>query len=93
MSTQASVHNGGFRQTLGDGQFVVTVEESAKIGGFGSAFLEAAVAERLDTRLVHIVGLPDEFINHGDRSDLLAEHGLSPEAIARTCRAAVPVQA
>jgi 1-deoxy-D-xylulose-5-phosphate synthase len=81
------------RQTLGSGQFVVTVEEGAKIGGFGSAFLEAAVAERLDTRLVHIVGLPDEFINHGDRGDLLDEHGLSPEAIARTCRAAVPVQA
>lgn len=80
------------RETLGSGQFVVTVEEGAMMGGFGSAFLEAAVAQRLDTRLVHILGLPDEFINHGDREDLLHEHGLSPAAIAQTCRAAVPTQ-
>ena len=78
------------RESLSGGNFVVTVEEGAKMGGFGSAFLEAAVAERLDTRLVHTLGLPDEFINHGDRSDLLDEHGLSPEAIAKTCRTAVP---
>jgi 1-deoxy-D-xylulose-5-phosphate synthase len=78
------------RETLGSGRFVVTVEEGARMGGFGSAFLECAVAERLDTRLVHTLGLPDEFIEHGDRGDLLDQHGLSPEAIAQTCRAAVP---
>ncbi len=78
------------RNSLSDGRFVVTVEEGAKMGGFGSAFLECAVAERLDTRLVHTLGLPDEFINHGDRGDLLDQHGLSPDAIAKTCRAAVP---
>ena len=29
---------------------------------------------------------PDEFIEHGDREDLLHDHGLSPQRIAETCR-------
>jgi 1-deoxy-D-xylulose-5-phosphate synthase len=78
------------RDTLSSGRFVVTVEEGTAMGGFGSAFLECAAAERLDTRLLHLLGLPDEFIEHGDRENLLDEHGLSPEAIAKTCRFAVP---
>ena len=78
--------------SLGQGRFVVTVEEGAKMGGFGSAFLECAVEERLDTRLVRVLALPDKFIQHGDRNDLLDEHGISCQAIARTCREAVPTR-
>lgn len=80
------------RETLGGGRFVVTVEEGAKMSGFGSAFIECAVTERLDTRNIHVLALPDEFIEHGDRNDLLAEHGLSTEAIAQTCRDASGVE-
>lgn len=80
------------RDVLSDGRFVVTLEEGATMGGFGSAFLECAVAQRLDTRLVHVLGLPDKFIDHGDRDVLLHEHGLSPETIAQTCRSAVLAQ-
>jgi len=75
------------RETLSGGRFVVTLEEAAVVGGFGSAFLESAVAQRLDTRSVTTLGLPDEFIEHGDRDDLLDLHGLSPARIAETCRA------
>ncbi len=78
------------RETLDHGRFVVTVEEGARMGGFGSAFLECAVEERLDTRAVRVLALPDEFIQHGDREELLAEHDLSPQAIAQACRDAVP---
>ncbi len=70
------------------GRFVVTLEEGTGIGGFGSAFLESAAKQRLDTRRIHISALPDQFVPHGDRDDLLAESGLSPEGIARTCRQA-----
>lgn len=80
------------RATLGDGRFVVTVEEAAVMGGFGSAFLESAVAQRLDTRWLTTLGLPDEFIEHGEREELLDLHGLSPERIAETCRATAPTQ-
>jgi 1-deoxy-D-xylulose-5-phosphate synthase len=77
------------RSTLGNGRFVVTVEEGAKMAGFGSAFLECAVDEKLDTRGVRVLALPDVFVEHGDRNELLADHGLSPAAIAQACRESV----
>ncbi|MEO1619114.1 MAG: 1-deoxy-D-xylulose-5-phosphate synthase [Planctomycetota bacterium] len=76
------------RESLCDGKFVVTVEEGTEVGGFGSAFLESALKQRLDTRGIHLVALPDEFVEHGDRNDLLHQCGLSPEAIANRCLAA-----
>ena len=73
-------------ESLADGKFVVTIEEGAEMGGFGSALLECAVKLRLDTRGIRVLALPDEFIEHGDRADLLNDHGLSPKRIAETCR-------
>ena len=80
------------RQRAETGRFVVTVEEGCRMGGFGSAFLETANQLQLDTRNVHVLALPDEFIAHGDRSQLLHDHGLSPEAIAQRCRQASGVE-
>lgn len=77
------------RETLVDGKFVITLEEAVAAGGFGSAFLEAASDLRLDARQVTRMALPDQFIEHGDRNDLLSSFGMSPEGIADTCRAAV----
>lgn len=76
------------KRSIQSGQFVLTVEENALMGGFGSAFLESAVAQRLDTRGVQMVGIPDRFVEHGDRNDLLHQCDLSPEAIAERCRQA-----
>ncbi|MEM6689871.1 MAG: 1-deoxy-D-xylulose-5-phosphate synthase [Planctomycetota bacterium] len=70
------------------GRFVITLEEGTSVGGFGSAFLESAVSQRLDTRVITTLGLPDKFVEHGDRDDLLDTYGLSPDAIASTCREA-----
>ncbi len=66
---------------------VVTVEEGTLEGGFGSAVLEAANVAGLDTRNVVRCGLPDRFIEHGDRSDLLAECGLSVDKLVDMVRA------
>ena len=74
------------RHSLTDGKFVVTVEEGAKMGGFGSAFIECAVTEELDTRSIRVLAFPDEFIEHGDRGDLFDQHGLSVPKITQTCR-------
>ncbi|NNE01105.1 MAG: 1-deoxy-D-xylulose-5-phosphate synthase [Pirellulaceae bacterium] len=79
-------------RTLREGRFVVTLEEGARMGGFGSAFLECANSLRLDTRHLTTLALPDQFIDHGDRNQLLSDHGLSPMAIAQTCRDAAEVQ-
>lgn len=75
-------------RSLADGRFVVTLEEGTIVGGFASAFLESAVDQGLDTRNIHRLALPDAFVEHGDRSDLLADSSLSAEGIAATCRSA-----
>ncbi len=56
------------------------------MGGFGSAVLELAGDRGWDTRNLRRLGLPDCFIEHGDRNELLAEQGLSAEGIAKACR-------
>jgi 1-deoxy-D-xylulose-5-phosphate synthase len=66
--------------------FMVTVEEGALAGGFGSAVLEAAVDAGVDLRSVRRLGIPDRFIEHGERGELLADIGLSPQGIAAACR-------
>jgi 1-deoxy-D-xylulose-5-phosphate synthase len=58
---------------------LVTVEENALAGGFGSAVLEY-VADR-GVEVVRF-GLPDAFVPHGDRARLLADVGLTPDAVA-----------
>ncbi len=68
---------------------VVTVEEGTLEGGFGSAVLEAANAAGLDTRNVVRLGLPDRFIEHGERGELLADLGLDAAGICSTMRKAL----
>jgi 1-deoxy-D-xylulose-5-phosphate synthase len=67
--------------------FVVTVEEGVLHGGFGSALLEAANDAGVATAHIRRLGLPDHYVEHGERGELLAELGLDAAGIARTCRA------
>jgi 1-deoxy-D-xylulose-5-phosphate synthase len=66
--------------------FVATVEEGCLMGGFGSAVVEAACDAGLDTSRLRRLGVPDHFIEHGERSELLADLGLDAAGIAATCR-------
>lgn len=66
--------------------FVITVEEGALMTGFGSAVLEAANDAGLPTQHVRRVGIPDRYIEHGERNELLADLGLDAAGIANTCR-------
>jgi 1-deoxy-D-xylulose-5-phosphate synthase len=66
--------------------FVVTVEEGVLAGGFGSAVLEAACDAGLDTSSICRLGVPDHFVEHGDRDQLLAELELDTRGIVRNCR-------
>jgi 1-deoxy-D-xylulose-5-phosphate synthase len=68
---------------------VVTVEEGTLEGGFGSAVLEAANAAGLDTSRVVRLGLPDRFIEHGERGELLADLGLDVSGLCATLRRAL----
>ena len=72
---------------VADAAVVVTVEEGTLEGGFGSAVLEAANAAGLDASNVVRLGLPDRFVEHGERADLLADLKLDAAGIAQTVRA------
>jgi 1-deoxy-D-xylulose-5-phosphate synthase len=66
---------------------VVTLEEHAISGGFGSAVLEAAATLKLDASRTRVLGIPDAFIPHGGRSDQLAGISLDPTGIAAAFKA------
>jgi len=68
--------------------FVITIEEGTLEGGFGSAVLEACNAEGIDTRTVVRLGIPDRFVEHAERAELLAELGLDGDGFCRTARRA-----
>jgi 1-deoxy-D-xylulose-5-phosphate synthase len=69
--------------------FIVTVEEGCLMGGFGSAVLEAAADLGLDSSRIKRLGIPDRFIEHAERAELLAELGLDQLGIIATCKALV----
>lgn len=74
------------RRAIEETSFVVTVEEAALPGGFGSAVLEAANDAGLPTTSIKRLGLPDQFVEHGERGELLDDLGLSARGIAEACR-------
>lgn len=57
---------------------ILTIEEAVLQGGFGSAVLEFAANYRYST-LIDRIGIPDEFIEHGNVDELLAEIGVTAE--------------
>jgi 1-deoxy-D-xylulose-5-phosphate synthase len=66
---------------------VVTVEESALAGGFGAACLEAFERHGLLGSLqVRRLGLPDEFVTHGDAAKQRARLGIDAAGIATAAR-------
>ncbi|MEI6240336.1 MAG: 1-deoxy-D-xylulose-5-phosphate synthase [Planctomycetia bacterium] len=76
----------GLLERIEAAPWVVTVEENALPTGFGSAVLEAVSDARLACGPIVRLGLPDRFVEHGERSELLADLGLDATGIANTCR-------
>lgn len=60
----------------------VTVEENTVLGGFGSAVLEYCSENNLGAK-VSCIGLPDTFVEHGSREQLLDLIGLRAEKLAQ----------
>jgi len=89
----ASVANMRFAKPLDEGLVVslaektkvlVTLEENAAQGGFGSAVSELLALKGLTSIPLKIVGLPDEFIEHGKPLVIRKKWGLEPEGVAAT---------
>jgi 1-deoxy-D-xylulose-5-phosphate synthase len=66
--------------------FVITVEEGCLMGGFGSALVEEAVDAGVNTSHIRRLGIPDRFIEHGERGELLSDLDLTADKIAQTAR-------
>ncbi|MBT9172770.1 MAG: 1-deoxy-D-xylulose-5-phosphate synthase [Syntrophomonadaceae bacterium] len=64
---------------------MLTVEEHTLPGGFGSAALELLTGSGMLSRPLLRLGVPDRFVGHGAREILLAEVGLTAEAIVSAC--------
>ncbi len=64
---------------------IVTIEEGAVMGGAGSAVVEALAAAGFVKPLLQL-GLPDQFIDHGDAQQLLASCGLDAAGIVASVR-------
>ncbi|HBT77511.1 MAG TPA: 1-deoxy-D-xylulose-5-phosphate synthase [Planctomycetaceae bacterium] len=76
----------GILGPLRNGKFLLIVEEGVLAGGFGSAVLEAANEEGLDTRLIRRLGIGDRYIPHAERSEQLEELGFTEANFSRLVR-------
>ncbi|CAL9583845.1 1-deoxy-D-xylulose-5-phosphate synthase [Actinosynnema sp. ALI-1.44] len=63
-------------------RLVVTVEDGGRHGGFGWALAAALRDAGVDTPLRDL-GIPQEFHQHGERAEVLAELGLTAQDVAR----------
>ena len=66
-----------------DHDYFVTIEDGAIQGGAGSACLEAMAIMDLHQPVLQL-GIPDEFIEHGDYKLLMAQCGLDVKGIAKS---------
>ncbi len=71
---------------LSDGFSIITVEDHAASGGFGSAVLEAAASAGLDTAKITVLGVGDKFVQADKRAEQLKQCGLSAQEIAKTVK-------
>ena len=55
---------------------IITIEEGTLNGGFGSAISDFLHDCRLTNKLYRL-GIPDQFVHHGTREELLSDLGLT----------------
>lgn len=61
---------------------VITIEENTRMGGFGANLRNWCADNVKIKESFHTLAIPDEFVTHGPRKQLLDDVGLSPEKIA-----------
>ena len=71
------------RGLLLQGVPLVTVEDHAREGGFGSLVLDAAADDGLDTRLITRLGMPQAWVGPDSRAAQLAAAGLDEAGIRK----------
>ena len=69
---------------------LVTIEENAILGGAGSACLEVVSRLGIPVRTLQI-GLPDQFVEHGDKARLFQDCGMDELSIIERVKSALQV--
>jgi len=69
-------------------RLVVTIEDGVKVGGVGTRVRQDLREAQIDTAVTEI-GLPDEFLEHATRQQILDRVGVNPQTIARDITAQV----
>jgi 1-deoxy-D-xylulose-5-phosphate synthase len=69
---------------------IITLEDGTIVGGFGSAILEFMADHGYGAKVVRL-GIPDQFIEHGEQIQLHKECGYDPEGIAKAVQSLVGV--
>jgi 1-deoxy-D-xylulose-5-phosphate synthase len=62
---------------------LLTIEEAVLQGGFGSSVLEFAHDHGYYHAVIDRIGIPDQFIEHGDVNSLLEEIGLTTQEVVK----------
>ena len=70
---------------------VITVEDAAIQGGFGSAIAEFMVDHNYTSQLIRL-GIPDEIVEHGEQKELYALCGIDANGILAKIQANVSTQ-
>jgi 1-deoxy-D-xylulose-5-phosphate synthase len=65
-----------------DHELVITIEDNGVVGGWGARLAQELRSAGLDPAIREF-GIPQEFLPHGGRAELLEEIGLTPQHIAR----------
>jgi 1-deoxy-D-xylulose-5-phosphate synthase len=63
-------------------RIVVSIEDGIRVGGIGTRIRQDLREAGVDTAVTEL-GLPDEFLDHGTRAEILERVGLTPQHIAR----------
>ncbi|SDB83957.1 1-deoxy-D-xylulose-5-phosphate synthase [Raineyella antarctica] len=66
-----------------DHDLLVSIEDNCVVGGMG-ARLEQELSEREITTPVRVFGIPDRYLAHASRGEIIAELGLTGQDIARS---------
>ncbi|HIP49245.1 MAG TPA: 1-deoxy-D-xylulose-5-phosphate synthase [Lutibacter sp.] len=62
---------------------IITLEDGTIKGGFGSAVLEFAQTNQYRNIQIKVLGIPDQFIEHGSTEELFSQIGLDEKSILK----------
>lgn len=69
-----------YRELFSSHELVVTLEDGVRHGGYGSGVLELAADLGVSPRFL-VMGLPDQFVTHGETKKLFEELGLDAASV------------